>query len=94
MTEDHPTIKAYEQALWAEQAECRAANVDISLDLLEALHKRWTAWMRTLPDEAWARMWAHPESGDWNLDQTLQLYVWHGNHHVAHITRLRDRMGW
>jgi len=24
----------------------------------------------------------------------LALYAWHGPHHTAHITNLRQRMGW
>src|SRR5436190_14563900 len=48
MTEDSPTIKLYHEALWAELPEARTAPVDVSLDLLDALHFRWTAFLRAL----------------------------------------------
>jgi hypothetical protein len=28
------------------------------------------------------------------LDTNLALYAWHGRHHAAHITGLRQRNGW
>jgi hypothetical protein len=28
------------------------------------------------------------------VDEGLALYAWHGQHHAAHITSLRRRMGW
>ena len=29
-----------------------------------------------------------------SLEKNLVLYAWHGRHHVAHITSLRERNGW
>jgi hypothetical protein len=46
-----------------------------------------------LPDSH-MNSYRHPELGTVSLDQSLALYAWHGRHHVAHITTLRDRMGW
>jgi hypothetical protein len=62
-----------------------AAPIEGSLVLLEALHGRWTGWLRTLDDATWRRAYLHPESGRTTLDQALQLYAWHGAHHLAHI---------
>jgi uncharacterized damage-inducible protein DinB len=83
-TESDPTIKPYEEAEWARLADSRAP-VEGSLALLDALHARWTAWLRTLDDATWRRAYVHPESGRTTLDQALQLYAWHGAHHLAHI---------
>lgn len=94
MTEEHPTIRTYEEARWGELEDARTADVGDSLALLVALHRRWTDWLRTLEPADWARTLHHPEFGTMNLDQLLALYAWHGPHHVAHITGLREREGW
>lgn len=95
LTEDEPTIKPYEQAAWAELADTAATPPSVSLDLLESLHRRWVALLRSLPAEAFARTLRHPEHGrSFTLDQMLAQYGWHSEHHLAHITRLREREGW
>ena len=93
LTEDVPTIKPYDQARWAETPEVRAP-VEISLALLEALHRRWVLLLRAIGPEDFARRFNHPEAGPMTLDTVLAMYSWHGRHHTAHITSLRDRMGW
>lgn len=94
MTEQQPTIKPYEQQLWAELSDAKTAPIEISLTLLESLHKRWVLFLQSLRSSDFARTLNHPESGVMNLDRLLQLYAWHGRHHTAQITSLRDRMGW
>ena len=94
LTEHEPTIRPYEQQQWAEMPEAKNAPVDISLDLLETLHRRWVIVLEHLSPADFARTLLHPESGTMNLDRLLQLYAWHGRHHVAHITQLRKRNGW
>jgi uncharacterized damage-inducible protein DinB len=94
LTENEPTIKAYEEKLWAELPEARTAPVEISLALLEALHRRWILQWQALKPEDFSRNLRHPEYGLRSIDWLLQLYAWHGQHHTAHITSLRTRMGW
>jgi hypothetical protein len=62
--------------------------------LLEVLHVRWVNVLRSIADEDWLRTIQHPDNGRMRLDFLLGMYAWHGRHHVAHVTRLRDRMGW
>ena len=50
--------------------------------------------LRNLTDADWQRTFRHPEIGPMTLEKTLALYSWHGRHHVAHVTSLRDKMGW
>ena len=94
MTESQPTIKAYEEQLWAELVDGKSAPAEVSLALLEALHKRWVLFLRSLTPADFAKTFVHPENGLMNLDRLVQLYAWHGRHHVAHITSLRERMKW
>lgn len=94
LTEDQPAIKTYEEARWAELPDSRSMPVEVSLVLLESLHRRWTTLLRALTEADYARACTHPEWGLVNLNQLLGLYAWHGRHHVAHVTALRERMGW
>jgi hypothetical protein len=93
LSEENPTIKAYDQAAWSRIADTTLTPVDVSLDLLEALHKRLVILLESLKEEDWARPLVHPENGPMTLDMLLQLYAWHGRHHVAHITGVRKREG-
>jgi hypothetical protein len=94
LTETEPTIKPYDEARWAELADATHGDLPVSLDLLTSLHRRWVHLLRGLANEQFARTFRHPELGVQSLDRSLSLYAWHGRHHVAHITTLRDRMGW
>ena len=94
MTEQAPTIKAYDETAWAALKDSELTPVDVSLTLLESLHARWTVLLRSLKQEDFQRRFVHPDSGPHDLDWLLGLYSWHGTHHVAHITSLRERMKW
>jgi hypothetical protein len=95
LTEARPVIKPYEEARWAELPDVRAVPVEVSLDLLDALHRRWVPLLAGIRPDEWARGYHHPEyKRDFSLEEALGLYAWHGEHHVAHITTLRRRMGW
>ena len=93
LTEDTPAIKTYEEKDWAKTPETRAP-IGMSLDLLTALHQRWVALLRAMTPADFARTIKHPEWGTPSLDTLLALYAWHGRHHTAHVTSLRDRMRW
>ncbi|MBI3492552.1 MAG: putative metal-dependent hydrolase, partial [Acidobacteria bacterium] len=69
MTEDSPTIKPYEEGLWAELPEAKSGPADMSLALLEALHRRWVAFLRNLQDADFGKAYVHPELGRVTLDE-------------------------
>ncbi len=94
LTEDEPTIKTYDADLWAELTDTKKTPIEISLNLLESLHIRWETLLKALKPEDFKRTIRHPESGIINLEHLLASYAWHGRHHTAHITSLRERMGW
>jgi uncharacterized damage-inducible protein DinB len=93
LTEDNPTIRPYYEDRWAELADSKMP-VDVSLDLLDNVHTRWVTLLNSLTEKDCARKLRHPESGEWTVDFFIALYAWHGRHHTAHITGLRERMRW
>lgn len=93
LTEQEPTIKPYDEKLWAELPDSKTP-IELSLPLLEGLHKRWTILLNSLNASDWQRTFRHPERGTMTLSDNLQLYAWHGRHHIAHITALRERNAW
>lgn len=90
-TEDTPTVKPYNEVAWAELRDGKSAPVALSLSLLDALQQRWVMFLESLDEGAWARTFRHPDLGEVRLDKALALYAWHGRHHVAHITAVRER---
>jgi len=94
LTEDEPTVKTYEEGLWAGLADSRDTPVEVSLSLLEALHHRWEILLRSLKTDEFSRRLRHPVLGPMTVDNLVGHYAWHGRHHVAHITSLREREGW
>jgi DinB superfamily len=94
LTETEPTVRPYEESLWAELADSRQAPVEVSLSLLEFLHLRWDLLLHALPPEVFARTLRHPVNGVMTIDNLIHHYAWHGRHHIAHITGLRQREGW
>ena len=94
LTETEPTIKPYVEGAWAELADSKTLPVEVSLDLLDAVHERWMVLLRAAKESDLLRTFRHPEHGVRTLDWMVFLYAWHGRHHVAHITELRKKNGW
>ena len=94
LTEDNPTIKPYDENLWAELADAKSAPIESSLQMLEAMHERWVRSIKVMEAPHFSRTLNHPDRGPMTLDLMLELYAWHGKHHVAHVTELRKREGW
>lgn len=95
LTEDQPVIRPYFEDRWAELVDSKTISVESALQLLEGLHARWVVLLKSLGKEELGRTFIHPEHNRiFRLDQNIGLYAWHCNHHLAHITRLKERMGW
>ena len=93
LTEEKPTIKAYNEAAWAELADAKLP-IEVSQALLDSVHARWDALWRSMKPEHFSRVLVHPDLGERTVDWLVFVYAWHGKHHVAHITALRERSGW
>jgi hypothetical protein len=94
LTEDRPLIKTYDENLWAQLPDVRTGEIEPSLTLLDALHKRWVILLNSMSDVDYQRTIKHPEWGEIDLQTLLKQYEWHGRHHLGHVTGLRERSGW
>lgn len=95
LTENNPVIKPYDQEAWAELSDTQNLPINISLTLLHALHARWVELLKNISEADWNKTVFHPEHQRiLSLWYMLGSYAWHGKHHVAQITSLRERMGW
>jgi DinB superfamily len=93
LTEETPTIKAYDEAAWARLPDSQMA-IEPSLAFVDGLHVRLVGLLEGMSEEDFERGFLHPERGRMDLAGNLALYAWHARHHLAHITRLREREGW
>lgn len=92
LTEPEPAVRNYEEAAWAELEDTRLVPVEVSLELLDALHARWVALLQAMSEADFQKTLIHPKHGVRTLDQMLATYAWHGPHHIAHV-RLVKRAG-
>lgn len=91
LTESRPTIKVYDEKAWAELPDAALGPIDLSLDLLDAIHRRWHALLAALDADAFTRELVHPQNGPTTLDRLVQMYAWHGRHHVGHLALVVGR---
>ena len=94
LTEDHPTLKTYDQDRWAALPDAASPTLEPSLAIVRGLHRRWVELLRAVAPEAWTRTAHHPERGTMSLGDLLTMYADHGRNHVAQIRGLRQRRGW
>jgi hypothetical protein len=95
LTEDHPTVKPYFEERWAELLDTKSMPIHSSLKMLEGIHERWTVLLNNLADDQLERTFVHPEHRKtFRIDESIGLYAWHCNHHLAHITETKKRHNW
>jgi hypothetical protein len=94
LTENNPTIKAYNEKNWAETPD-KKLPVTVSINLLRTLHTKWTRIFKALNSEELHKEFIHPDTQKHiSISKLIATYAWHGDHHLAHINYLRKRMGW
>ncbi len=95
LTEENPVIKPYRQDEWAKMPDTMNLPINLSLTILHAVHRRWVEILEHIKTGEWERTVVHPEyNKQMSLWYLLGMYAWHSRHHLAHVTRLRERMGW
>lgn len=95
ITEDNPEIRPYDETRWAECEEAKHGDIELSLTLLDALHKRMVVFLKSLNNDQLNRTYYHPANKKQSrLIEVVSMYAWHGDHHLAHITSAKDRNKW
>ncbi|MBK9255078.1 MAG: putative metal-dependent hydrolase [Saprospiraceae bacterium] len=95
LTEENPTIKPYHEDRWANLPDCIDYLVESSVKIIEGIHERWIVLLNNMSPQDFNRSYFHPGSNKkFSLLEMTGLYAWHCNHHLAHITNLKERMGW
>lgn len=95
LTEDTPTIKPYFEDRWAELVDSKTMPVEPALKTLEGIHARWVVLLNSLSEVDLSKTFIHPEHGnEISLRENTGVYAWHGKHHLAHITVLKQSKGW
>jgi uncharacterized damage-inducible protein DinB len=88
--EEHPTVKPYDQNVWAETIDVKNVPCNVSITLIHALHRRWEALLQPLTKEDFMRSFYHPEQArEVKLWEVLQYYAWHGKHHAAQVSNCK-----
>lgn len=94
LTEDHPTLKPYDQNEWAKLVDTDKAPITSAISILRGLHERWTVLLENIGDDQWSRSAHHPENGTMTIEDLLRIYSGHGEKHVGQIISLRSAKGW
>jgi len=80
-----PLIQGYDEAAWARDLDYHAHPVDLALNVVDAVRADTTVLLRRLPDEAWARVGRHTQSGRYTADDWLRIYADHLENHARQI---------
>lgn len=91
LTEDEPAVKTWDENLWAQTPEAIAPPIEHSLRIIEGTHGRWAWLLERMTEADFARVYVHPQNGRVHLDWLLQYMAWHGLHHLAHLSIVRER---
>ncbi|MEO8473187.1 MAG: YfiT family bacillithiol transferase [Chryseolinea sp.] len=91
LTEQLPTIKAYDEKAWAATPEVKL-DPAMSLALLKALHVRWVSLIIRLDTSSLQREFVHPDTmRHIKLERLVAMYAWHGRHHYGHLKIIADK---
>lgn len=94
LTESNPTIKPYEEALWANLADA-SLPIESSLAIIKAIHMKWGVILDSMEPEDFKKTYFHPEKKrSQELEEITLMYAWHSQHHLAHVQHLVLRENW
>ncbi|MBK6822228.1 MAG: putative metal-dependent hydrolase [Saprospiraceae bacterium] len=92
VSEQTPTINPYNEVLWAEMADVKEVDIKVSLNLLEAIHQRWTVFLNSLNQADLEKSFYHPGHKRFiTISESIGMYSWHGKHHLSHIKLALDK---
>jgi uncharacterized damage-inducible protein DinB len=91
LTEENPSIKAYDEGAWAQLPDYQLPVSD-ALETIRLVHVRWVLLLHSMTPADFSRTYYHPEKQRTQpLAEVTLMYAWHGEHHLAHISGLIDR---
>ena len=83
--ETNPVIQGYDEAEWARRFDYHQLPLEPALALVEAVRANTAALLRRMPEDAWARVGRHTESGRYGAEDWLTIYAEHLEVHAAQI---------
>ncbi|TDQ77893.1 YfiT family bacillithiol transferase [Sphingobacterium yanglingense] len=91
LTEEKPTIKPYNEAMWAELIDAQDMPIDSSLAIIKGIHQRWVVLLKSLSIKDLQRTFIHPETKEEiSLQTNIGIYAWHCQHHLNHIVNAKN----
>ncbi len=93
LTEDAPIVKPYIQNAWAVTADSELADIQLSVNIIQPLHKRLVILLRNMKESDFDRTYIHPEyQKTYTLSHVVGLYAWHGHHHLQQVEMFMENM--
>ncbi len=93
LTEDTPTIRPYFEDRWADLQDYKE-SIDAPLQIIKGVHNKLGVLLRQLNSQELKRKFIHPEHDKkFSLEETIGVYTWHSNHHLAHINQALEYKG-
>jgi hypothetical protein len=90
LAEDHPTIKPYDQDVWAALPQY-PLDIEQSQQIIGGLHGRMADLFENLSEPDWSRGAYHPERGEITITDMLDIYCDHGRNHIEQIRKARSK---
>ncbi len=92
LTEETPTIKPYDENLWANTADGLVLPPVSSLVLIQGLHARWAILLESMSMHDYERKVYRPDTENRvKLCFFLGVYAWHCQHHLGHLQIIRSK---
>jgi hypothetical protein len=85
LTEENPTVKAYDEAAWANLPDA-VMGIESSMAIIKAVHEKWGVLLSAMTEADFRKTYFHPEKQrSQTLAEVALMYAWHGMHHLAHV---------
>jgi hypothetical protein len=93
VAEDNPLILSYDETRFAERLRYDAMDPMAACELFAKNRAMIASLLRALPDDVFARTGVHSQRGKITLEQLVQTYVDHLDHHMKFLVQKRRLLG-
>jgi hypothetical protein len=90
LSEDNPTLYAYDQNLWAEHLDHKRRKISLAVEGFRRTRIETYDLLKDLPETAFARKATHTERGGLTLLDMLLGYAEHAENHARQILIIRQ----